>query len=228
MADVALAGISGGLFMTGFKRLAACSLTAAALIVAGSASVVLAADDEEDVPFDQKIQNNIMSAIGLRGGPSIDYKERSPLVLPQKIELPPPQSNVTQGTPNWPVDADQKRRKEAVSRRRDEVEESRPLRPNELNVGDRTTSRRGASTQDQMEGKPSKPWELGSNAGILGSLLGTKKDEAVQFTSEPPRTSLIEPPVGYQTPSPDQPYAAKPEKWAPKIPSFFDFGSDTK
>ena len=42
------------------------------------------------------------------------------------------------------------------------------------------------------------------------------KDDAgnQQFTGEPPRLSLTEPPPGYQTPSPDQPYGvgkAKPE-----------------
>ncbi|MFL5065071.1 MAG: hypothetical protein ACJ8ED_10520, partial [Xanthobacteraceae bacterium] len=62
---------------------------------------------------------------------------------------------------------------------------------------------------------------------ILGSVFGNK-DERVQFTEEPPRTSLIEPPAGYQTPSPNQPYTAKPEKWVPQIPSFFDFGTGTK
>jgi hypothetical protein len=134
--------------MTGFARFAACGLMAATLIVAGT-SFVRAADDDEDVSFDKKIQNNIMSAIGLRGGPSIDYKERSPLVLPPKIDLPPPQNNAAASTPNWPVDADQKRKKEEVSRRRDEVEESRPLRPNELNVGDRYRSRTAGPTQDQ-------------------------------------------------------------------------------
>ena len=33
-----------------------------------------------------------------------------------------------------------------------------------------------------------------------------KKEEQAKFTGEPPRTSLTEPPVGYQTPSPAQPY----------------------
>lgn len=212
--------------MTGFARFTACGLMAATLIVAGT-SFVRAADDEEDVSFDKKIQNNIMSAIGIGGGPTIDYKERSPLVLPPKIDLPPPQNNAAAGAPNWPVDADQKRKKEQVTRRRDEVEESRPLRPNELNVGDRYRSRTAGPTQDQADGKPSRPSDLGYTGGILGSLWG-KDDKAVEFKSEPPRTSLIEPPTGYQTPSPDQPYQFKYEKWKPKIPSFFDFGTDTK
>jgi hypothetical protein len=37
-------------------------------------------------------------------------------------------------------------------------------------------------------------------------MFGKKKEEEAKFTSEPPRASLTDPPVGYQTPSPAQPY----------------------
>jgi hypothetical protein len=37
-------------------------------------------------------------------------------------------------------------------------------------------------------------------------MTGGKKEESAKFTGEPPRTSLTDPPPGYQTPSPDQPY----------------------
>ena len=210
--------------MRGLVRTAACGLIGAVLI-AGAGRAVAADDDEPS--FDQKIKDGFMSALGIKGGPDIDYRERSPLVLPPKIDLPPPQADTT--APNWPVDADQKRRREESSRRRDiDVEESRPLRPSELNVGTPRRSRTPAPTQEQMEGKPVKPSDLGYTGGIFGSLFGSSKQESAEFTSEPPRTTLTEPPVGYQTPSPNQPYAARPEKWAPKIPSFFDFGTDTK
>jgi hypothetical protein len=33
-----------------------------------------------------------------------------------------------------------------------------------------------------------------------------KKDEQAQFVREPDRTSLTQPPAGYQTPSPNYPY----------------------
>src|SRR5262249_62078995 len=107
------------------------------------------------------------------------------------------------------------------------AKEPRPLRPREWNAGPPRRSRTPPPPQEQMEGKPVKPSDLGYTGGIFGSLFGNKQESA-EFTTEPPRTSLTEPPVGYQTPSPNQPYAAKPEKWAPKIPSFFDFGTDTK
>jgi len=211
--------------MRGLVRIAAGGLIAGALMA--GVNCAAAADDDEP-SFDQKVRNNLMEALGIKGGPDIDYRERSPLVLPQKIELPPPQANSTAPAPNWPVDADQKRKREETGRRRDiEVEESRVLRPSELNVGTPRRSRTPAPTQDQIEGKPVKPSELGYTGGIFGSIWGSK-EETVPFTAEPPRTTLTEPPTGYQTPSPNQPYAAKPEKWAPKIPSFFDFGTVEK
>jgi hypothetical protein len=38
-----------------------------------------------------------------------------------------------------------------------------------------------------------------------------KKEEYGTFTGEPPRASLTDPPPGYQTPSPDQPYGIPPD-----------------
>jgi len=210
--------------MSDWLRVAAGGLIAAALIV-GGATAARAEDDEPS--FDQKIIQNVLGTLGLRGGADIDYRERSPLVLPPRLDLPPPQANATAGARNWPVDADAKRRREEANRRRDEVEESRPLRPNELNVGERTRNRGPAPTQEQIEARPSRPSDLGYGGGLLRSVFGNK-EEVVQFKEEPPRSSLIEPPAGYQTPSPDQPYAAKPERYLPKIPSFFDFGTAQK
>ena len=45
-------------------------------------------------------------------------------------------------------------------------------------------------------------------------MFGKDEPEVKSFTAEPPRTALTEPPPGYQTPSPDQPYGvgkAKPQ-----------------
>jgi hypothetical protein len=47
--------------------------------------------------------------------------------------------------------------------------------------------------------------------------------EKATFTGEPTRGSLTQPPPGYQTPSPNQPYAAGADRgggW--KIPSLLD------
>ncbi|HKF99916.1 MAG TPA: hypothetical protein VKB15_04780 [Xanthobacteraceae bacterium] len=211
--------------MRGLLRAAACGLIGAVVIIGAGTSRAVAEDDEKS--FDQKIRDNFMGALGIKSGNDIDYRERSPLVLPPKIELPPPEANAARAAPNWPVDADQKRRREEANRRRDEVEESRALRPSELNVGPRQRGQEPTRSQDEIEGRPGRPSDLGYTGGILGSIFGNK-EETVPFTKEPPRTSLIEPPTGYQTPSPNQPYTAKPERWLPQIPSFFDYGTPVK
>ena len=41
---------------------------------------------------------------------------------------------------------------------------------------------------------------------MFGNVFNGKKEESAKFTGEPPRSSLTDPPPGYQTPSPDQPY----------------------
>jgi hypothetical protein len=43
-------------------------------------------------------------------------------------------------------------------------------------------------------------------------MKGGNSSEEKKFTSEPPRSSLVEPPPGYQTPSPNYAYGAGPDK----------------
>ena len=58
-----------------------------------------------------------MSGIGAKGmeKKGIEYRERSPLVVPPKLDLPPPASADADDAPNWPKDPDERRRKEAIA-----------------------------------------------------------------------------------------------------------------
>jgi hypothetical protein len=49
-------------------------------------------DDDDDKTFEEKIIGNLMAGIGATNmeNKGIDYRERSPLVVPPKIDLPPP------------------------------------------------------------------------------------------------------------------------------------------
>jgi hypothetical protein len=62
------------------------------------------------------------------------------------------------------------------------------------------------------------PSELGTKGNIFSNMFGSNEPEAAKFTGEPPRTALTEPPPGYQTPSPDQPYGAGKQKPASNTP----------
>ena len=70
---------------------------------------------DDDVSIDQKFMRGIMEGLGLRrdGEEVINYRERSPLVIPPSRELPPPERSdgVTANNPAWPKDVDVERRK---------------------------------------------------------------------------------------------------------------------
>src|SRR5436853_1596891 len=74
-----------------------------------AASAQQAQDDDEDT-FEQKIIKNILGGMGVDvGRAGIDYRERSPLVIPPTRDLPPPQAaGTTTSNPAWPREADHK------------------------------------------------------------------------------------------------------------------------
>ena len=82
-----------------------------------SAGPVRAQDDEDEDnrTFEQKLMDNLMSGIGAKRieDSGIDYRERSPLVVPSKIALPPPETGKPKLAPNWPKDPDEAERKAA-------------------------------------------------------------------------------------------------------------------
>ena len=202
-----------------------CIGCAASLLVIGAAAVISsaparAADDEPS--FDQKIMNSIMDGLGFKrdGEARINYQERAPLVLPPGRDLAPPeQRDAAASNPAWPKDPDvERRRAEAAMQKNRNVSDERereqnPLRPDQLTPGGRGKQKRQAARTDDGYQAPASgfssqlpPSELGYTGGLYDAMFGKKKDEQAKFTGEPPRTSLTEPPAGYQTPSPDQPY----------------------
>ena len=63
-----------------------------ALLALPAAAFAQQAQDDEDT-FEQKIIKNILGGMGVDvGRPGIDYRERSPLVIPPTRDLPPPQA----------------------------------------------------------------------------------------------------------------------------------------
>ncbi len=185
------------------------------------------AEDEEDLPLDTKIFRQIMKDIGMRkDGEGIEYRERAPLVVPPSRTLPPPQSAAPVAkNPAWPNDPDVKRRKDtttAAEKARlkassvDSVtEDSRPLRPDELGNARGPTQNGPAAQNVEDATRPMSPAQLGTKKNIfekMFSAIGPEKPESAPFTGEPARTTLTAPPIGYQTPSPAQPYGVGPPK----------------
>ncbi|WGD53889.1 hypothetical protein QA641_08320 [Bradyrhizobium sp. CB1650] len=179
-------------------------------------------DDDDDMTFEEKLIDNLMSGIGAKSmeKPGIEYRERSPLVVPPKLDLPPPTATEAKAAPNWPKDPDVKRRKEAIAARKkaskpkENWEAARPLTPAEMNAAKTAAPARENNDpiQPGTNGNPSlSPAQLGYSGGLLGMFKGNSSEET-KFTSEPPRQSLVEPPPGYQTPSPNYAYGSGPDK----------------
>jgi hypothetical protein len=199
-------------------------------LVMASGPVRAADDDEEDDrTFEEKIIGNIMGGLGAKNMETkgIEYRERSPLVVPPKLALPPPASANETKAANWPKDPDEARRKAAIAARkkqdRQKIEDPRtafrPLTPDELNVGGKSAAVASANkTNDPIQPGTSQnnpilsPSQLGFN-GSLGSLMfGGNKPETAPFTGEPERSALTQPPPGYQTPSPNFAYGTGPKE----------------
>jgi hypothetical protein len=178
-------------------------------------------DDEDDKTFEEKIIEGIMAGIGGTNmeNRGIEYRERSPLVVPPKLDLPPPAAAAEVKAPNWPKDPDDARRKAAIAARKkankDPVEAARILTPSELAQVKGAKSSGGESV-DQPGGNPGasavlSPSQLGYSGGFSG-LFGGSKTETAPFKGEPTRESLTQPPGGYQTPSPNFAYGTGPKE----------------
>ncbi len=175
-------------------------------------SAARAGDDDDSPSF----MGKVMETFGLRDPKGsyagIDYNERSPLVVPPTRDLPQPEASTAPPAPNWPKDQDMIRRAKAKSEEKkvaphpDSVSDaSRPLRPNELDPAGgpkvNTPFDSSASANSQM----ADPRDTGAKKSLLSGIFHSKTEYAT-FTGEPSRQTLTDPPPGYLTPSPDQPY----------------------
>src|SRR6516165_448254 len=164
-----------------------------------------------DDPSGTTFTSKVLKAIGLPDPDhpeyEINYSERSPLVVPPNRDLRAPISTDRAPATNWPDDPDLKKRQAGKKDNRPApaadpiMEEGRPLRPDEL-----------MPNGNRSSASPSSPGiEPKGQTGIL-NFGWFKKEEYGTFTGEPARANLTDPPPGYQTPSPDQPYGIGPDR----------------
>ncbi|QDW36715.1 hypothetical protein FFI89_005920 [Bradyrhizobium sp. KBS0727] len=206
--------------LTWALRLAAITLGIGLVMAAGP--VRAGDDDDDEKTFEEKVIEGIMAGIGGTNmeNKGIDYRERSPLVVPPKIDLPPPAGGTSAGVkaPNWPKDPDEQRRKAAIAARKkdnkDPREAARILTPAELAVGKTAAPARGSDPVqpgNSFNNPILSPSQLGYNGGFSG-LFGGNKTETAPFKGEPTRETLTMPPPGYQTPSPGYAYGTGPKE----------------
>ena len=214
-------------------------------LAAAIVTVSVPAKAEEAVPLDTKIIRNVLQSLGLKrpGQDDISYQERAPLVIPSAKDLPAPQQPgaAIANNPAWPKDPDIARAKiqADMAKNRDTMEELRreqnPLPPDQIAPGPRP-SRQAARTTNPSgtnfgPDDPSArlwPSELGFKGGLLGKMFSSDDPASVRFTGPPPRTTLTEPPTGYQMPSPDQPYGLGKDATLPKAENSYVTRSESR
>jgi hypothetical protein len=176
------------------------------LVMSAGAARAQSAEEEDDKTFEEKLMDGIMAGIGGTNmeNRGIEYRERSPLVVPPKLDLPPPVATSTEvKDANWPKDPDIAKRKAAIKARKkenkDPMEASRVLSPSELNAAKTLTPARTNNdpVQPGIDDKNPilSPSALGFD-GRFSNLFGGSKAEIAPFKGEPTRDSPDPAPAG--------------------------------
>src|SRR3981081_1082102 len=163
--------------LTRVGRLAAVAFGVGLVMAAGP--VRAGDDDEDDKTFEEKVIEGIMAGIGGTNmeNRGIDYRERSPLVVPPRLDLPPPEAAKGEiRDKNWPKDPDEAKRKAAVAARKKSkphpIEASRILTPSELNAARTAPPDRTGNDPVQpgnsLNNPILSPSQLGYNGGFSG------------------------------------------------------------
>jgi hypothetical protein len=145
--------------------------------------------------------NSLMNMVGMGDkseAPAIQYRERSPLVLPPGTQLPEPQKPAAQRTAAWPQDQEVVRARKKAEEARVRVDPDQITTAREIKQGVNVDPRAmPASTR----GCSMDPFEkaTGCSPDTYWSALAVKKetDKPVQAGVEPERQYLTQPPKGY-------------------------------
>lgn len=236
MPTASVSGLTGVMFRRTL-RLGAAAFGVALILSSGYARAQEDDDAQPEETFEQGIIKGIMKGIGGQSmeDSRIEYRERSPLVVPSTLNLPPPQARGTAPTANWPKDPDEQARREAIAASRKagprdayeaQAEAQRVLKPSEL-AGMPQGKRKRSADSDVTPGSHVggynsymlSPSELGTSVGgLFSTFTGKQKEEAATFKEEPKRESLTQPPSGYQTPSPNYAYGTGQAAAETKMP----------
>jgi hypothetical protein len=220
----------------------------AGVLAGGGISVARAADDGSN---DDTLLAKVLQKLGLQAppdqSPDISYSERSPLVVPPSRDLPPPVAEAPPGA-DWPKDA-AKPRKHVRSKSQPPAPAAVATVPAAPADGGAAAGQSAPAPQGgqaaapgpagqappPQSGQAAAPAQTGSVARVpnptpqSSSWWNPKswfsREEYATFATEPAREDLTDPPAGYRTPSPDQPYGVGPERkkknaeqpWTPTV-----------
>jgi hypothetical protein len=229
--------------MTTMMRTCSLAVLSLSLGLAMSAGPARAGDD--DRTMSEKISDGFYGMI--RGtnmdNRGIDYRERSPLVVPPTLDLPPPASaSANAEIANWPKDPDERARKAVIAAKKKNappvarVQVTAAGAPQAINIAPPVdpqagqppapgttrpayaSDRNGTALIDPVYDKPGDLFtggaaDLADSIGIGNLFGGSTKNVQVDPGTEPARQALTQPPVGYQTPSANYAYGEQKKGW---------------
>jgi hypothetical protein len=210
------------------KRLTVACVAGALMFSLGGSMPAFAGDDDEEAYELQFLKK----MFGITDQAPIDYRERSPLVVPPTRNLPSPDTVAADSNPNWPKDPEKtpKKKSQKVSLTDQQIA-GKPISPYELDKGRKAGAglEPTSASAANERGAPLSPAELGYKGGLFSGLFKDQdKGETAKFEGEGPRTTLTAPPTGYMTPSPNQPYGLSVKKEAPKPYKLEDRGTEQR
>jgi hypothetical protein len=180
---------------------------AGVLLLIGAATYSPARAEEGNQTLRQ-IFGLVTGDTGQKDTDGIDYRERPPLVLPPKMDLPPPQASLEKPDPAWPNDPDVGRVKKlkaesrAPARHINEATSNPHISQQELEKGriavsDPTSPQQNACDNSTAPECLYTPWS------VLRKVTDAGKDEkdTLQPGEEPSREYLTEPPPGFRKPT---------------------------
>jgi hypothetical protein len=190
------------------------ALAVATGLLAAAASSPARAGDDGAAPIWVGLYSLVQPIVGWgaddKDDPSIDYRDHGRLVLPPKMELPPPATSPAASNPAWPVDNEQQKKKKAKAEsEKVKIEHyGRPTPPRPDGNGTVTVN---ANVEDTAARKPkcertAAPGDTCTQTASSSfswnplTWVGVQKKESATLGPEPDRDWLTDPPKGYRAP----------------------------
>ena len=147
---------------------------------------------------------------GDSGQDPIEYRDRARLVLPPKVELPPPAASPTKGNAAWPLDPDVQRRKKEKAEKDNYV--FIPVRKRTSPVPMGTSHSVVTVSATTGQGPTERPCTNGPGQACQTrpspsmnwnplTWVGLEKKPQTVLGPEPDRDWLTDPPKGYREPA---------------------------
>ncbi len=131
----------------------------------------------------------------------IDYREHGKIVLPPKMDLPPPGSAAAQTVGDWPTDQEVQRKRVAKEEARNKIAGQGDARLRYTHPFPNAPVTVQASDQQGPTAGEAGKAEAPSGLGSLNPMSWVGMGKSVPLGPEPDRQWLTDPPKGYRAPA---------------------------